>query len=293
MKIRILLCTIFVSHMVSAAQGLQSEDSRIIAKELANTVSQSLIEIQKIEAKYNGNVGLNQFSLSNRDASAISLGVLIDSDSNSVLAVTPNLIASEMGVIVGDKITDIKIDGVKVLPSSDAFAAAMNAGRELLINLERNGSEVTLVSDIGFRKSPEWTLSMTNSVPNENEYTSNFTNGECGYISQLGFSLRTKYLFETQILKIDDKHVTNKSLYRLSPGKHTIVLHEAIDDGDLLKFEDKTERRNYKSFEIIVEANKNHKIAAQYLKKNERVDTRKKNYWKPVIYKTQDRNCSF
>ena len=428
MKTKILCVILIFCPFVFAQQNLQNEQARILAEELADTISQSLIVINDLEKNSGNQNAFREFSLNNVNASASRLGLLIDGNSNLVLAVTPNQIGSEMGVLVDDEILSFEIDKQVVSPVDKNLAIIMKNGRNLVIHLRRSGQNLKLSSVINVRTGPVWELSVSqnssfqlsenmanstsecgyisNILPgnhnakvnrstilkingksvrhkvhsyrlpvgihtiemnesinsagsfrfdsrNKNNVTktikvnvqANMTHqiaayyikksqrtdprkqdywkpilwktkpkrcisdenqnsnlitpvlnnrnerGECGYVSQLLSPQRNKYLFETRIIRIDDKHVTSKNLYKLSPGKHTVIVHEAINDKNLLKFEDKTERRNYKSFEITVEANKNHKIAAKYLKKNERTDARKKDYWEPVTYKIDERQC--
>jgi hypothetical protein len=91
-------------------------------------------------------------------------------------------------------------------------------------------------------------------------------------------------LHYANVTRINDRNVnSDRESFRLSPGKHTVYLHEMIADSMFTRRS--RSLQTAKTLEIDVKANTTYYLAAKFIRKN-RSEQRNGGYWEPVVWKT-------
>ena len=111
----------------------------------------------------------------------------------------------------------------------------------------------------------------------------------CGVVSVHVNPPKAKDIFPASIQKIDKDHLKrDRNSFKLSVGKHTILLQEYID---IKNFTIRV-RSRAKPLEINVEKNTIYHIGAKY-NRDKGFKIHKGGYWSPVVWKTSNKECVF
>ncbi len=112
----------------------------------------------------------------------------------------------------------------------------------------------------------------------------------CGWISDFDVAPRSKDLYEAKIISIDGQ-VPGTSLqrkYRVSTGRHEVVVAERIERTDL-SLSARFRRDRHHTLSVDVEPNKRYFIAAKF-NREDRFDTQG-GYWEPQMWQARSAPC--
>jgi hypothetical protein len=219
-----------------------------------------------------------------------NLGIVLDLDGEpqgyKVLSVTPGSLADSLNINPGDIITAINATTVTPNNKRKAFAELENSlpGDTLRLELNKKGSINVIETKVTGRYVPSIKLEI-GSQPSSNAsaQTEEANENACGTVSVFFTPPETQRLYSAYVTKIDDNSViSKKESFRLKPGKHTVYLHELIDD-PFFKRRHRGIQRS-KPIEIDVKANTTYYLAAKFIK-DKAFKQRKGEYWEPVIWK--------
>jgi len=114
-----------------------------------------------------------------------------------------------------------------------------------------------------------------------------FATEPCGTVSVFFEGPETKSLYDARIGAINGKStLLDVKEHRLTPGKYDIGVYELIDAPELGV--DKRHRGYSKTLQIQVEPNKVYRVAAKFLSGN---SLNRKNFWEPVVWQIDDKEC--
>ncbi len=113
---------------------------------------------------------------------------------------------------------------------------------------------------------------------------------ECGRISIFHTPPESRDLYPVALFRIDgNSKVHTREIFRVSPGKHVVEMHELITDPMLRR--KPSYRQRAKALSIDVEPGYTYKLAARFIRKH-RLDVGPEgNYWEPVVWKVQAQAC--
>ncbi len=296
------LSTVFViaaslfSWQTQAAE-ISSESEQLI-KDLQQKIQSTVAAIAEIENS-SGNSAKDLHILIDLPAKySPNLGMVLDLESidngYKVLSITPGSLAANLNVAPGDLITTINGISIEGSNKRKAFEQLENVlpGDRLELQLNKNGKAAKISTLVKGRYSPSVKLEIGTEpsataidTPDETELAN-----ECGTVSVFFTPPETKRLYSAYVSKINDRGVIrSKESFRLKPGKHTIYLHELIDDPFFKRRHRGLQRA--KPLEIDVKANTTYYLAAKFIK-DKAFKQRKGEYWEPVIWKeTQKGVC--
>jgi len=113
---------------------------------------------------------------------------------------------------------------------------------------------------------------------------------DCGEVSIFYRPPSARNLYPVTINKIDDDSSKREHYnFRLPIGKHTIYLHEFINDPDFTRRGRALNKA--KSIEVDIKKNVTYHLGAKFIRKN-RHKTLNGKYWEPIIWKTTERDCT-
>ncbi|UNK48264.1 hypothetical protein MNR01_10815 [Lysobacter sp. S4-A87] len=117
----------------------------------------------------------------------------------------------------------------------------------------------------------------------------------CGRISVFDVAPRSKDLYRARLMNVDGElpGPTSARSFRVSAGKHTLEVAEAIDDNQFtgMQLRQRVQQSDrYKTIELDVQPNTTYLLAAHLIEAN-RSDIIGQTYWEPVIYQHNSEAC--
>lgn len=118
----------------------------------------------------------------------------------------------------------------------------------------------------------------------------------CARISTFDVAPRSQNLHRAILIAVDGAMPgpLDASSWRITPGKHTIKLAEAVDAREFsaLKQRDRDGRHadRYKTIEIDAKPGITYRLAAQFHREH-RLQIRDGRYWAPVVWKEVSESC--
>ncbi|QGX38781.1 hypothetical protein [Permianibacter aggregans] len=109
---------------------------------------------------------------------------------------------------------------------------------------------------------------------------------DCGTVSVFFSPPAPSRIYDARIGEINgESRLIEEKEHKLAPGEYTLKVYELIPDPAV----DNRHRGYGKTLTLMVEKNKIYHIGAKYnhLEKFDR-----KNFWEPVVWKTDDSECS-
>lgn len=221
------------------------------------------------------------------------LGIVADLASSNVpgievLAVSPGSAAERIGFRVGDRLLALNDIDLRRTPSPHALrdAVALNSGA-VEAEVLRETSTLSLSGAAERVETPGFELRVLAASDSE----------ACGRISVFAAMPRSEKLFPLVLLEVDDRLPGPRGpTYRLSPGRHTLMVSEAIYSNEFTSSQNHQRntlsRRNghFKLFEITIEPNTTYLLAAR-LDRSRPFDILSNDYWEPVVWKTREERC--
>ena len=112
----------------------------------------------------------------------------------------------------------------------------------------------------------------------------------CGWVSDFDIAPRARDLYEAKIISIDGQPpgTSLQRKYRVSPGRHEVVVAERIEKPDL-GLNARFRRDRHHTLIVDVQPNQRYCIAAKF-KQESRLDTRG-GYWEPQVWQARSAPC--
>ncbi|WP_417361964.1 PDZ domain-containing protein [Gallaecimonas pentaromativorans] len=203
-----------------------------------------------------------------------------------VVAVTPGSDAAQMGIQKGDKVLSVngKLTNRRELKDVLAQLNDLENGAALSVQVQRGKEKSSFSTEVHVKVIPAWRLEIQPKAA-----TAAVDPGQCGRVSVFFTPPQARDLYPAYVNSIDGKGVLRTiDSFELSPGRHTIALHELITDYRLSHRGMGME--NAKLLTIDVEPNKVYYMAAKFLPEN-RFKTYKSQFWEPVMWRVADKAC--
>lgn len=280
-----------ISSSVLAATDNDSytPESQKLLNSLQDEIRSTLIAVSKYETQAGKDMRNFHYTLALPAHEITYLGMVLNLDNEEngfeVLSVTPGGSADKLAIKSQDRV--LEINNIKVNSSNkDATIAALR-------NLRRGDSLDLVVSSAN--ETRELTTKLEGQyVPpiniefglNENSASMSGSQGGCGIVSISTRPPESRDIYPATFHKINKDHLKrNRNNFILPVGKHTIYLHDGIDDQQMRK-------RNIKAkpIEIVVKANTVYHLGAKF-NRSKKYKTVNGDYWTPVIWKTATREC--
>ena len=144
-----LLTLIIASN--SHAGTLKTDKSKQLLSDIREDISETLDSIAEIESQGDWTVYLSQ-----ADGRLVRMGMVIEPSTNTVLSVTADGAAKSMGLLAGDVISSIKVNGKSF--DKNFSSAQFTHGDELEVTILRNGNILILAKQIESSFVPKWQL---------------------------------------------------------------------------------------------------------------------------------------
>jgi membrane-associated protease RseP (regulator of RpoE activity) len=265
-------------------------ESEQLVKDLQQQIKSTVAAITELESNAGNSVHDLHIQVDLPAKQSPNLGLVLDLESElggyKVLSVTPGSLANNLNIIPGDIITAINSIEVSNSNKRKAFSELENSspGDTLLLTVNKNGTINTINTTVGGQYIPSIRLEIGSQHSTDNGTSqSELDETACGTVSVFFTPPESKRLYSAYITKINDRTViSSRDSFRLKPGKHTIYLHELINDPFFKRRLHGFQRA--KSIEIDVEVNTNYYLAAKFIR-DKAFKQRKGEYWEPVIWK--------
>ncbi|WP_290612139.1 PDZ domain-containing protein [Arsukibacterium sp. UBA3155] len=213
-----------------------------------------------------------------------------------VLAVTPDSDADKAGVVVGDKLLQINNAAVNSTSLEDVLALLndFEEGKPFSVWVNRAGKAIKLHSTVTRRTIPGWRLEI-NPAPQNTTTNINQTTG-CSFISVFFSPPPSMEIFPATIRMVGetdfrDQPFRNTDVIKIAAGKQKIELLEHIPLGRFRRNPADIRSRHFtQPLELNLEPNKVYHLASRYITDiEERTDPAQ--YWEPLVWKVEDRQC--
>ncbi len=260
----------------------ESEDAEALAEELRHYINVTISKIIELESNQNPNAKEIDFSLEQINEEKHELGLVLNKGQR-VIAVTPGSLSDKLGIVSGDILKKLAIDGVEV---NHRAKFTMKTGASIDAKIIRNGNSLRLKDTIS-GSDFDWQLKVDSYVLTE-------TNDEnigkdCGRLSVFFKPPEAKNYYPVMFKQLNSKAISlGRTNLKVPPGKHTIKLHELINSHGF-----RIRRPFYakgKDIDINVEPNKTYYLAAEF-DSSKRMKSKGEEYWKPIVWKVTEREC--
>jgi hypothetical protein len=254
-------------------------------------------------------------SLSMPAERGVDLGAVLDArggDGLVVLGTTPGGTAQALGlraqdVIVAANGVSLTGDGRSSGGESLAVAALrgqlerLRDGGRLELAVLRNGARTMVAGDVAPRYIPalrlelgEGTLVASTAPMAAATRVAQAAPAQagCGRVSVFHIAPRNQYLYRAKILEIDGEipGPTVQDTYRVSAGRHTLLVAERIDTQDLPTVYSRARRHKAKELVVDVAPDTTLMIASKLERGSER-DIPGNGFWTPVVWKEIGEAC--
>ncbi|MDN7138489.1 PDZ domain-containing protein [Pseudidiomarina sp. 1ASP75-14] len=206
--------------------------------------------------------------------------------SGRVMSVRDDSVAQEMGIEVGDRI--LSVDGQQLAEQSlqdiVSYLETLDHGNSFAVTVQRQGQTETLSGRVKATVIPGWRL----EVDVEQTVVDKANEANCGRVSVFVTPPEARDLYPAYFVSIDgDNVLTRKPIFKLSPGKHSIEVHELISDPWVRRSRSINQP---KQLELNVEPDTTYYIAARFIREK-RLSSVREEYWEPVVWREVKQQC--
>lgn len=274
--------------------------AKMLLDQLQQQLTTTMLAVAEHESKAGKNMAGFHYVLALPAQQLTNLGLVLDladaSNGYRVLSVSPGSTAENLAIKSNDYLVEINGIDVNQASSEQVSRLLFNLvpGEQLQLGVKSNGKIKTLATELAGQYVPAINL----EIGGESDAATMLVkdgdaSNACGVVSIFFHPPEARDIYPATINKIDDDHLKRgRNSYKLPVGKHTIYLHEQIDDRDL-SFRSRGNRSTKaKSIEIAVAANTTYYLGAQYIR-SKKFSTFDNGYWEPVLWKTSALTCKF
>lgn len=279
-------------------QAYTNESDKLL-NQLRSNIKGTLLAVAESENRAGRNMANFHFSLDMPPQQMTNLGLTLNVENSTngyqVLSVTPGSTADRLAIKSGDQvlaINDIEIDretGEMAIQQLNK----MVAGQQLKLGLNSGGSYKEVSAKISGQYMPGIRLEIGTQSSVEAATNNSDKDGDaCGTVSIFFQPPASRDLYSATIHKIDSDHLKrDRNHFRLPIGKHTIYLHEQINDSMFPVRRPSINKA--KPIEIDIKLNTTYHLGAKFVRKY-RLNSSKGKHWEPVVWKTTERGeCHF
>jgi molybdopterin-binding protein len=282
------------SLMASSTIGSQTTpESEALIDDMVKQIVSTMSAVADAEKKAGNDASNLHIELDIPSSKSPNLGLVLDVDDAQgykVMSVSPGSLADKLQITTGNII--IAINGVNTKNDTQrlAFVELENTlpGDTITLKLNKQGSISSVNAIVEGQYTPSIKLEIGDASIVANNTTSQIIEEldetACGKVSVFFKPPFTRNLHYANVTRINDRNVnSDRESFRLSPGKHTVYLHEMIADSMFTRRS--RSLQTAKTLEIDVKANTTYYLAAKFIRKN-RSEQRNGGYWEPVVWKT-------
>jgi len=272
-------------------------ESEQLLEQLQGNIKGTLLAVAENEKRAGYDMADFRFSVEIPPQQMTNLGLILDVDHSAegykVLSVTPGSTADKLAIKSGDQI--LAINDVKIDDTDDKNAIKqlnqLVAGDQIKLALNNNGNYKEFSTTITGQYIPGVKLEIGSQSAVEGAMVKQEEDSQaCGEVSIFFLPPVTKNLYSASISKIDDNYLKRDyASFRLPVGKHTIYLHERIDD-PVFPVRNRGFNRA-KTIEIDVKENITYHLGAKFIRKY-RLNGSSGRHWNPVVWKTSEKVCN-
>ena len=284
------------SLMASSTIGSQTTpESEALIDDMVKQIVSTMSAVADAEKKAGNDASNLHIELDIPSSKSPNLGLVLDVDDAQgykVMSVSPGSLADKLQITTGNII--IAINGVNTKNDTQrlAFVELENTlpGDTITLKLNKQGSISSVKAIVEGQYTPSIKLEIGDASIVANNTTSQIIEEldetSCGKVSVFFKPPFTRNLHYANVTRINDRNVnSDRESFRLSPGKHTVYLHEMIADSMFTRRS--RSLQTAKTLEIDVKANTTYYLAAKFIRKN-RSEQRNGGYWEPVVWKTRE-----
>lgn len=284
------------SLMASSTIGSQTTpESEALIDDMVKQIVSTMSAVADAEKKAGNDASNLHIELDIPSSKSPNLGLVLDVDDAQgykVMSVSPGSLADKLQITTGNII--IAINGVNTKNDTQrlAFVELENTlpGDTITLKLNKQGSISSVKAIVEGQYTPSIKLEIGDASIVANNTTSQIIEEldetACGKVSVFFKPPFTRNLHYANVTRINDRNVnSDRESFRLSPGKHTVYLHEMIADSMFTRRS--RSLQTAKTLEIDVKANTTYYLAAKFIRKN-RSEQRNGGYWEPVVWKTRE-----
>lgn len=295
-KIFTLIIGVGILSSTHAAEQVYTAESEELLNQLQNNIKGTLLAVAENENRVGRSMSKFHYSLDLPPQQMTNLGLILNVDDSSsgyqVLSVTPGSTADQLAIKSGDQVLAINDIEINQRTNNKAIHQLneLVAGQQLKLALNTNGHYKEVSAKITGQYMPGIRLEIgSQPILKVAANDSVDKSGGCGMVSIFFQPPAARNLYSATIHKIDDDHLKrDRPNFRLPVGKHTIYLHEQIND--TMFHVRRPSINKSKPIEIDVKLNTTYYLAAKFLRQY-RNNSSKGKYWEPVVWKTSEGEC--
>jgi molybdopterin-binding protein len=290
---RVVLVAGFSLMASSTIVSQTTPESEALIDDMVKQIVSTMSAVADAEKKAGNDASNLHIELDIPSSKSPNLGLVLDVDDAQgykVMSVSPGSLADKLQITTGNII--IAINGVNTKNDTQrlAFVELENTlpGDTITLKLNKQGSISSVNAIVEGQYTPSIKLEIGDASIVANNTTSQIIEEldetACGKVSVFFKPPFTRNLHYANVTRINDRNVnSDRESFRLSPGKHTVYLHEMIADSMFTRRS--RSLQTAKTLEIDVKANTTYYLAAKFIRKN-RSEQRNGGYWEPVVWKT-------
>lgn len=263
----------------------KSKEAEDLAIELKHTINSVVSKIIELERSKSPNHGVVSVQLQQELKQSKKLGLVLDNN-QTVLLVSPQSVAANLGIMPGDQLTSLHINAV---PLNLSKSINLLGGQQVLASVIRDKETKKLYGVVKPNNAVTWNLNASSQVASTDATTTS-NNSNCGRISIFATPPTSKDYYPVVFNQLNEKNiVSGRKVVRVKPGLHSIKLNENIDARGL-----RIHRPNFvkgKTLDIEIEPGKSYHLAAEFYSEK-RMKSKGELYWKPIVWKVVDKECN-
>jgi molybdopterin-binding protein len=292
---RVLLVTSF-SVMAGSTMGSQTTpESEALIDDMVKQIVSTMSAVADAEKKAGNDINNLHIELDIPSSKSPNLGLVLDindAQGYKVMSVSPGSLADNLQITTGNIITAINGVNTKDDTQRLAFLELENTlpGDTITLQINKQGTMSSVEAIVEGQYTPSIKLEIGDTSIVTNNTTSQIIDEldetACGKVSVFFKPPFTRNLHYATVTRINERNVNSeRESFRLPPGKHTVYLHEMIEDSMFTRRS--RSLQTAKTLEIDVKANTTYYLAAKFIRKN-RSEQRNGGYWEPVVWKTRE-----
>ena len=289
-----LLLALCIFNSCTLSAGELSNESKQLLDQLQTQIQVTLLSVSRQEQEKGREMSHFHYQVNSPEMQEANIGLSLDiEDINSgftVVAVKPGSLAQQLDITAGDTILSVNTLEVNAANKDKVVAAfqSLAPGDVLELVVMQQGQKKSINAHIVGRQIPSYQLKIgkDNSAFTEQQIVDK---DQCGVVSVGYVPPSTRDIYSAQIINIDGRGVvSDRTNFKLSPGKHILRVHELISGGRLSRH--RSTMQIAKTLEVHVQANMRYYLGARFIREK-RTSRLKEEYWQPVIWKISEQEC--